>query len=70
MVPPHGVGEDSFYTVLHWPPDKPLLAGGGRVIAMPMRYMWVPFVYICVVPMGMLGLAGAWLVSRRGSRGS
>jgi hypothetical protein len=69
MTPMQGVGEDSFYTVLHWPPDKPLLAGGGRVIAVPMRFLWVPFVYVCVVPIGLLALAGAWLTARWRNRG-
>jgi hypothetical protein len=52
--------EDSFYTVLHWPLDKPLTAGGGRVVAIPMRFWWVPVLYVCAVPLLLVGLTGAW----------
>ncbi|MDB4898254.1 MAG: hypothetical protein JWN53_62 [Gemmatimonadetes bacterium] len=52
--------EDSFYTVLHWPLDKPLTAGGGRVVAIPMRFWWVPVLYVCAVPLFLVGLTGAW----------
>ncbi len=58
------VAEDSFYTVLHWPLDKPLLAGGGRVLAIPMRLWWVPALYVGAVPLLLLGLTGAWLLAR------
>jgi hypothetical protein len=50
------VPEDSFYTVLHWPLNKPLLEGGGRVLAMPMHRWWVPALYIGVVPLVLVGL--------------
>ncbi len=57
--------EDSFYTVLHWPLDKPLTAGGGRVLAVPMRFWWVPALYVCAVPLLLIALTGAWLWARR-----
>ncbi|MCY7412140.1 MAG: hypothetical protein LH471_03765 [Salinibacterium sp.] len=62
-VPPTAV-EDSFYTILHWPLDKPLTAGGGRVVAVPMRLWWVPALYIFGVPLLLVGLTGAWLWAR------
>lgn len=62
-VPP-AADEDSFYTVLHWPLDKPLTAGGGRVVAVPMRFWWVPALYVCAVPLLLVGLTGAWLWAR------
>ncbi|NUP72003.1 MAG: hypothetical protein HOQ30_08590 [Gemmatimonadaceae bacterium] len=58
------VAEDSFYTVLHWPLHKPLLAGGGRVIAMPMRRWWVPALYVGLVPIALLAATGAWFLAR------
>ena len=62
--------DDSFYTVLHWPLDKPLTAGGGRVLAVPMRFWWVPALYVCAVPILLIALTGAWLwAGRRGRRG-
>ena len=66
-VPP-AADEDSFYTVLHWPLDKPLIAGGGRVVAVPMRFWWVPALYVCAVPLFLVGLTGAWLWARRQGR--
>jgi hypothetical protein len=57
--------EDSFYTVLHWPPHRPLLSGGGRVIAMPMHLWWVPALYVGAVPLGLLAVGTAWLLARR-----
>ncbi len=67
-VPPPA-REDSFYTVLHWPLDKPLTAGGGRVLAMPMRLWWVPALYFTAVPLLLIGLTIAWLWARRGASG-
>jgi hypothetical protein len=58
------VEEDSFYTVLHWPPHKPLLAGGGRVIAMPMHHWWMPALYMGAVPLGLLVVSAAWVLAR------
>ena len=68
---PMPVREDSFYTVLHWPLHKPLLAGGGRVIAMPMRRWWVPALYVGAVPLCLLAVSVAWLLARtaRGAPG-
>ncbi len=57
--------EDSFYTVLHWPPTRPLLEGGGHVVGLPMRLWWVPVLYVTGVPLLLLGLTGAWLWARR-----
>jgi hypothetical protein len=56
---------DSFYTVLHWPLTKPLLAGGGHVIVLPMGLWWVPALYVGLVPLLLLGLSGVWLWGRR-----
>jgi len=68
-VPP-AAEADSFYTVLHWPLDKPLAAGGGRVVAVPMRLWWVPVLYLCAVPLLLVSFTGAWLwARRRGPRG-
>jgi hypothetical protein len=64
------IGEDSFYTVLHWPPHKPLLAGAGRVIAMPMRRWWVPALYVGAVPMTLIVTTVAWLLARRRGPGA
>jgi hypothetical protein len=61
---PWPVEEDSFYTVLHWPPHKPLLAGGGRVIAMPMRHWWMPALYMGAVPLSLLAASAAWVLAR------
>jgi len=61
---PRAADEDSFYTVLHWPLDKPLTAGGGRVVAVPMRFWWVPALYVCAVPLLLVGLTGVWLLVR------
>ena len=59
------IAEDSFYTVLHWPLHKPLLAGGGRVIAMPMRRWWVPALYVGAVPLALVVATGALLLAQR-----
>ena len=63
VAPP--AAEDSFETVLHWPLHRPLLEGGGRVIAMPMRLWWVPVLYVGAVPLLLLALTFAWLLARR-----
>ena len=55
---------DSIYTILHWPLTKPLLAGGGRVLTLPMWMWWVPVLYVALVPLVLLGLTGAWLWGR------
>jgi len=62
---PHRIAEDSFYTVLHWPLYKPLLAGGGRLIAMPMRRWWVPALYVGAVPIALVAVTLVWLLARR-----
>lgn len=59
--------EDSFYTVVHWPPGRPLLQGGGHVVALPMRLWWVPALYVGAVPLLLVGLTAAWLWARRGA---
>lgn len=64
------IAEDSFYTVLHWPLNKPLLAGGGRVIAMPMRQWWVPALYVGAVPIALIVATGALLLARRRGPGA
>jgi hypothetical protein len=63
FVPPP-TAEDSFYTVLHWPRNKPLLGGGGRVIATPLRLWWVPALYVGAVPLALVAVTGAWLLAR------
>lgn len=68
VVPP-AAAEDSFYTVVHWPPTRPLLAGGGHVVAVPMRFWWVPALYVGAVPVLLAGLTGAWLWARRPASG-
>jgi hypothetical protein len=70
MAAPPAAYEDSFYTVVHWPPDKPLLEGGGRVVAVPMRFWWVPALYVCGVPIFLVVLTGAWLWTRRRGPGA
>ncbi len=60
--------EESFYTVLHWPLNKPLLAGGGRVVAVPMRFWWVPVLYVGAIPLLLACITGAWLWARRQPR--
>lgn len=64
------IADDSFYTVLHWPLHKPLLAGGGRVIAMPMRQWWVPALYVGAVPIALIAATGALLLAQRRGRGA
>jgi hypothetical protein len=66
FVPPPDLGPrpDSFFTVLHWPLNKPLLEGGGRVIAMPVSRWWIPALYVGLVPMILITLTAAWLISR------
>ena len=61
---PDPVPEDSFYTILHWPLNKPLLAGGGHVVTLPMRLLWIPFVYVGAVPFLLICLTSIWLWSR------
>jgi hypothetical protein len=63
------VDEDSFYTIVHWPLDRPLLAGGGHVVAVPMRFWWVPALYVSTVPLLLMGVTGIWLWSRRRAPG-
>lgn len=63
---PRRIVEDSFYTVLHWPLYKPLLAGGGRVIAMPMRRWWVPALYVGAVPLALIVATLVWVFARWG----
>jgi hypothetical protein len=58
---PPPIPEDSFYTILHWPLNKPLLAGGGHVIKMPMSLLWIPFVYVGAVPFVLLCVTSSWL---------
>ena len=70
MAARQSIAEDSFYTVLHWPPHKPLLAGGGRVIAMPMRQWWVPALYVGAVPIALIAATGAWLLAQRRGPGA
>jgi len=62
---PRAAPEDSFYTVVRWPPGRPLLAGGGHVVALPMRLRWVPALYVGAVPLLLVGVTGAWLWARR-----
>lgn len=57
--------EDSFYTVVRWPPGRPLLAGGGHVVALPLRLWWVPALYVGTVPLLLIGITAAWLWARR-----
>ena len=66
-APPREFGSrpDSFFTVLHWPLNKPVLEGGGRVVSMPMSLWWVPALYIAGVPLALIALTIAWLVARR-----
>jgi hypothetical protein len=70
MAARQSVAEDSFYTVLHWPLHKPLLAGGGRVIAMPMRQWWVPALYLGAVPIALIAATAAWLLAPRRGPGA
>jgi hypothetical protein len=64
FVPPDfGQRPDSFFTVLHWPLNKPLLEGGGRLIAMPMSQWWIPALYIGLVPTVLIVLTAAWLIA-------
>ena len=55
---------DSFYTILHWPLNKPLLEGGGRVVAVPMRLWWVPALYVGAVPLLLICVTGLWFSAR------
>ena len=66
-VPPKDLGPrpDSFFTVLHWPLNKPLLEGGGRVVSMPMTMWWVPALYVGAVPLTLIAVTIWWLVARR-----
>ncbi len=64
---PQRIAEDSFYTVLHWPLYKPLLAGGGRLIAMPMRRWWVPALYVGAVPITLVAVTMVWLLGLKTS---
>jgi hypothetical protein len=70
MAARQSIAEDSFYTVLHWPLHKPLLAGGGRVIAMPMRQWWVPALYVGAIPIALIAVTGAWLLAQRRGPGA
>jgi hypothetical protein len=65
-VPPTEFGPrpDSFFTVLHWPLNKPVLEGGGRVVSMPMTMWWVPALYVGAVPLALIVLTIAWLAAR------
>jgi hypothetical protein len=62
---PPAAPEDSFYTVVHWPPGRPRVPGGGHVVGLPMRLWWVPALYVGAVPLALAGLTGAWLWARR-----
>ncbi len=57
--------EDSFYTVVHWPLTKPLLAGGGRVVAVPMHFWWIPVLYVGSIPLLLVCLTGISVWARR-----
>ena len=56
---------DSFFTVLHWPLNKPILEGGGRLIVMPMSLWWVPVLYVSAVPIALVILSIRILVRGR-----
>ena len=66
-IPPREFGPkpDSFFNVLRWPLNKPVLEGGGRDISMPMWLWWVPALYISAVPLALVALTIAWLIARR-----
>ena len=34
---------------------------GERLVAVSMRFWWAPVLYVCVVPLLLVGLTGAWL---------
>jgi hypothetical protein len=67
---PPAAPEDSVYTVVRWPPGRPLLAGGGHVVALPARLWWAPALFVGAVPLLLVGVTGAWLWARRRAAGT
>jgi len=66
--PSPSVGSDSFFTVVHWPLNKPLLAGGGHVLVLPMWMWWAPALYVGAVPLILLTVTAVWLRLRHRAR--